>query len=428
MANLPETPTYGAGIYQLEVVDPVLGGPTGISNTQAQQIANRTAYLKQHMDSAESNITNITSTLLPAKAPLASPALTGTPTAPTAANGTNTTQIATTAFVTSAISNITGYAPLASPAFTGNPTAPTPTAGDNDTSIATTAFVTTAIANINLSGYAPLASPAFTGNPTAPTPTAGDNDTSIATTAFVTNAVSTSAATKWTKAGDTATGAHGINVAPVTNTGLTVQSDNPDVGFALRVMGDMRVKPAATQTLDQALLYFQNKAGTWGSAMGLQTNDEVIRWYNNAGANVALIDNNGNFIGGNLEAGGTWTPVIAGQTTAGVGTYTEQRGSYCIVGNTVTICGLVTWTAHTGTGQLIITGLPVASKNLTNLYWFGDCQLATSVANQINQVQVYPGVAYINLMGRTVTGTGGFGRVNIMSANTLAFSITYQYR
>ena len=32
-------------------------------------------------------------------APLASPALTGTPTAPTAAAGTNTTQIATTAFV-----------------------------------------------------------------------------------------------------------------------------------------------------------------------------------------------------------------------------------------------------------------------------------------------------------------------------------------
>ena len=37
-----------------------------------------------------------------AKAPLASPALTGTPTAPTAASGTNTTQIATTAFVEAA--------------------------------------------------------------------------------------------------------------------------------------------------------------------------------------------------------------------------------------------------------------------------------------------------------------------------------------
>lgn len=36
-------------------------------------------------------------------------------------------------------------APLDSPALTGNPTAPTPSPGDNDTSIATTAFVTSAI-------------------------------------------------------------------------------------------------------------------------------------------------------------------------------------------------------------------------------------------------------------------------------------------
>lgn len=43
----------------------------------------------------------------------ASPALTGTPTAPTAAGGTNTTQVATTAFVTSAISTAgAGYQPL----------------------------------------------------------------------------------------------------------------------------------------------------------------------------------------------------------------------------------------------------------------------------------------------------------------------------
>lgn len=47
-------------------------------------------------------------------APLASPGLTGTPTAPTASGGTNTTQIATTAFVA------TSFAPLASPAFTGS--------------------------------------------------------------------------------------------------------------------------------------------------------------------------------------------------------------------------------------------------------------------------------------------------------------------
>ena len=43
-------------------------------------------------------------------APKASPALTGTPTAPTAAAGTNSTQIATTAYVTTAISNLVGGA------------------------------------------------------------------------------------------------------------------------------------------------------------------------------------------------------------------------------------------------------------------------------------------------------------------------------
>ena len=60
------------------------------------------------------------------------------------------TPYATDAELTAAISalNISSYAPLASPAFTGNPTAPTASPGDNDTSIATTAFVTAAIAAI----------------------------------------------------------------------------------------------------------------------------------------------------------------------------------------------------------------------------------------------------------------------------------------
>jgi hypothetical protein len=66
-----------------------------------------------------------------------SPALTGTPTATTASPGTNTTQIATTAFVA------TSFAPLASPALTGTPTAPTASAGTSTTQIATTAFVAT---------------------------------------------------------------------------------------------------------------------------------------------------------------------------------------------------------------------------------------------------------------------------------------------
>jgi len=50
-------------------------------------------------------------TALDAKAPLASPTFTGTPLAPTATSGTNTTQIATTAFVQTAVSGLVDSAP-----------------------------------------------------------------------------------------------------------------------------------------------------------------------------------------------------------------------------------------------------------------------------------------------------------------------------
>ena len=106
--------------------------------------------------------------------------LTGIPTGPTAATNTNTTQLATTAFVANAISTL---ATLASPTFTGTPAAPTAIGGTNTTQIATTAFVAA-----SLSAKADLAGPAFTGVPTAPTATAGTSTTQLATTAFVTTA------------------------------------------------------------------------------------------------------------------------------------------------------------------------------------------------------------------------------------------------
>jgi hypothetical protein len=191
-------------------------------------------------------IATLVSVSLATKADIASPTFTGVPRAPTAAVNTNTTQLATTAFVlgqagtatplidgTATVGTATKFAredhihptdttraPLASPTFTGDPKAPTPTAGDNDTSIATTAFVTGAITTATVSPatvaplmdgvaavgvatkyaredhkhptdttLAPLASPTFTGDPKAPTASPGDNDTSIATTAFVTAAI-----------------------------------------------------------------------------------------------------------------------------------------------------------------------------------------------------------------------------------------------
>ncbi len=58
--------------------------------------------------------------------------------------------------VTNLVSDLAAKAPLASPAFTGTPTAPTPAASDNDTSIATTAYVQTELAS-----FSPAAAPAM---------------------------------------------------------------------------------------------------------------------------------------------------------------------------------------------------------------------------------------------------------------------------
>ncbi|MEB7556407.1 phage tail protein [Kluyvera cryocrescens] len=76
------------------------------------------------------------------------------------------------------------YAPKASPALTGTPNAPTPVKTDNTTRLATTAHVKQVVAD-----YAPLANPALTGKPTAPTAAQTSNDTQLATTAFVKDAL-----------------------------------------------------------------------------------------------------------------------------------------------------------------------------------------------------------------------------------------------
>jgi hypothetical protein len=108
---------------------------------------------------AQSKIANLT-TDLAAKAPLASPALTGVPTATLAATGTNTTQIATTSFVQQEINVLTTGAPAAL-----NTLDELAAALGDDANYAAT--ITTALGN-----KAPIASPTFTGTVTAPNITA----------------------------------------------------------------------------------------------------------------------------------------------------------------------------------------------------------------------------------------------------------------
>ena len=77
-----------------------------ISSTELGYLDGVTSAIQTQIDSKLA-----TTTAASTYAPLASPALTGTPTAPTATAGTNTTQVATTAFVKTAVDNVVAAAP-----------------------------------------------------------------------------------------------------------------------------------------------------------------------------------------------------------------------------------------------------------------------------------------------------------------------------
>lgn len=140
-ANISIAPTDLTGVTSTASEINILDGAT-LSTTELNYVDGVTSSIQTQLDN---------------KAPLASPALTGVPTAPTAAANTNTTQIATTEYVQTEIADLIASAPGALDTLDELASA----LGD-DANFATT--VTNSIAT-----KAPLASPTFTGTVTIPT-------------------------------------------------------------------------------------------------------------------------------------------------------------------------------------------------------------------------------------------------------------------
>lgn len=158
--NIPEAPMDGEQYARKDgnwsaVIKTSEGGVAYVWD----DIQGKPATFPPTLPIAQSGVTNLVSELA-LKAKVDSPILTGIPQAPTAATPDSSTQIATTAYVQAniatrapaghghpqseiagLITDLNAKAPLASPPLTGNPTAPTQASTDSSTRIATTAFV-----------------------------------------------------------------------------------------------------------------------------------------------------------------------------------------------------------------------------------------------------------------------------------------------
>jgi hypothetical protein len=124
---------------------------------------------------------------------------------------------------------------------------------------------------------------------------------------------------------------------------------------------------------------------------------------------------------------GTFSPTIIGTSTAGTGTYTSQVGRYQKIGNRVFFTVTLTWTAHTGTGNMFVNNLPFVSANITNI--MQSCAVMawdiTLSANEYISAAILNATSQISLY-RFVTGTSGINLLPLDSAGSISLSGHYE--
>jgi hypothetical protein len=124
---------------------------------------------------------------------------------------------------------------------------------------------------------------------------------------------------------------------------------------------------------------------------------------------------------------GTFTPVVIGLTTAGVGTYTTQSGTYTKIGRIVFFNIFVEWSSHTGTGEIRVSGLPFLFANSpisAVTIWYRNYTLT---ANNFLQGYVggIPGAIGQIFFTQIPVGGGSVTAVNLDSAAGLIISGSY---
>ena len=300
-----------------------------------------------------------------------SPALTGTPTAPTATTGTNTTQIATTAFVTSAIGGSTVVN-----SFSAGSTGLTPNSASSG---AITLGGTLAVANGGTgvttstgTGSNVLSiSPTFTGTPSAPTAALNTNTTQLATTAYVIQQVSSSGGGTVTSVGGTGT-VNGITLTgTVTSSGnLTLGGTLSGVSLTSQVSGTLPVANGGTNLTSYTIgdtLYASGTTtlsklgiGTVGQVLTVNSGATAPQWSTPTTGTVTSVSFTGGLI---TVASATTTPALTVAGTSGGIVYFSSASTWAssalLASNALMIgggAGSAPSTTTTGTGVLTALG------------------------------------------------------------------------
>ncbi len=233
---------------------------------------------------AQSQVTSLTSDLA-LKAPLASPALTGVPSAPTAAANTNTTQLANTAFVqqelAAAVSGLLDF--KGSTDASANPNYPSALKGD-------TYYINVAGKIGGASGKSVDIGDAVI----ASADNAGGAEASVGASWFVLEHNLTGALLAANDLSDLASA-----VAARTNLGLGTAATQPSTAFD--PAGSAAAAQAASQPLDSDLTtlsnlipttdnFIQSKAGAWASRTIAQVKTDLSLSGTNAGDQVFIQD------------------------------------------------------------------------------------------------------------------------------------------